>query len=1248
MKNLTQHSLRKVVAVLVGLCSSLLVPAQTVDYAEYFWDEDPGISQATTLTITPGTNVRAEAALTAPATPGAHLLGVRYHGTKGWSPTLLQHITVPIADDASVNRAEYFWDEDPGFGMGTTLSLAPGQTVDTDALLSLSTTLAAGHHQLGLRYQGTNGWSPTMVCEVYKPVTDNVSIETAEYFWDRDPGLGMGASLSLTPGQTVNIDMLLALADTLAAGSHQLGLRYRGTNGWSPTMVCEVYKPRATAAVVASAEYFWNDDPGFGMGTPIQLSPADEISLDDFGVPSYVVHGDAILFIRYRGTNGWSPTMAFPVMVDAEGNYTLNAQAETSMEGRNYQSLDNMMADFCDRGIGGSIVMNVKTTQTDYAFDATDETHLAQIAKAAADLENRSEQHSHETLTFKAAAESGNTLTLTVADANLPTLVGLLAQTRLENVALTINGTAYDFTLATLRYEELCSEDESTPVGLSAISSAVTTVWQAQPHDGSTLSGYAESGVGDLPAMTIMNNGTKADSIAYAVTLKDPNGRQLYTYTYYIKVHARVSHQSFASLTPATGASVDPVVTRLAWSAIGDAVGGYRIAVSERISDNEEAEATETVNAVTKNLYYDIDVRSGYTYTWTVTAIGYCDEMQSPAMTLKGRLLPDLTVTAITLPEAAEAGNLITVTATVKNQGTGATTEGEWTDRLYYVIDSQDFAQAVKAVDVKHTGNLAAEADYTVTFQMQVPYVETGTLRVFVATDAEGKVMETSDDNNRLLSATSATLSPFYMSTADLAVLRQLYNDFGGNQWNGTKWNTASELVANGNWSGVSFDTDGHVSAINLQGRGLNGTLSVATPYIASLTQLTQLNLSRNALTGDPALFLQGVGEQLTSLDLSYNQIDELSAALPQTITALNMSHQHRVYGNSQTTNWPGFGNLADHLLNIGSHVTVDMPAIVGYSHSAQAFGSHPVLQVWKSDLSVRYGQLSWSNTNDDYAYQANSWKQTAQQNEAVVIIPASGLMANSVYPATMHLTRGDANLTGIVDVTDVQRTLNYILNTSNSSTFSLWAANTWTENEAANLINIQDIVCTVNIVLDNQGDGAASRRNASVPEGSASRFVADGLPVSNLFYASGRYIEVEAQDEIAAFYIELRGVKADQVRLLMNSSDWQMQARNTATGVRLLVFSPTGQTLPAGQSQLLRLSANGELADVQAADAMAETVAAGIGNSGTTGIDSVADGADDGSVYDLMGRKVDNHDAKGRKLSKGLYIKNGRKEVRK
>ena len=247
-----------------------------------------------------------------------------------------------------------------------------------------------------------------------------------------------------------------------------------------------------------------------------------------------------------------------------------------------------------------------------------------------------------------------------------------------------------------------------------------------------------------------------------------------------------------------------------------------------------------------------------------------------------------------------------------------------------------------------------------------------------------------------------------------------------------------------------------------------------------------------------------------------------------------------------------------------------------------------------------------------------------------MIVTAYTGSAKSSAFPATFHMVFGDANLSGLVDVNDVQRTLNYVINSNNSSTFSLWAANTWNTDD---IINIQDIVCTVNIVLDNQGEGGAGARQRTRQADAANRF-----------YASGRSICLDAQDEIAAFDLTLNGVSSSQVRLMLNSTDWQMQTRETDSGLRLVVFSPTGQTLPTGTTQVLRMSANGSPVDVQATSARAEELSAYAWSEATRIEGTLLEDADDSPVYDLLGRRVDmNTRAKSGKV----YIKNGKKVMK-
>ena len=1184
----------------------IYVPADeswtNVSRVEYFWDVDPGCGKGSALTVTPGTelNLNNIEISTEGLSTGSHLLGIRAFGGWGWSPTLTQqvYVTPNTPTSTQITFAEYFWDTDPGCGKGTPIiTFTCGEEVNIENLEIPTDGLSMGNHELFIRAFGYAGWTPTIqstVCVL--PDEDDIVVNRAEYFWDVDPGFGEGTSINITQGQEVNIAGIGLSVDGLSIGEHQLFIRYRGPLGWSPTVVTDVINISEADLKVASAEYFWNEDPGFGHGTAIDLTPDETVSLNDFNIPSSAVHGDATLFIRYRGPLGWSPTVAYPVMVDAEGNYTLNATQESSIETRNYQSLTDALYDFTDRGIGSSITLNVSTTNTDYALDATSEQVLAQLAQAAENLEDISDTREHKTIAFTAAENSGNTLTVTTTADGLPTVVSFFAQTKLTNVALTINGTAYDFTPATLRSEEVCAGTATTPVDLTTVSSAITATWTAQPHEGTVLTGFEAQASGSLPAMTISHNGTELDSIAYAVTLT--NGQtQLYAYTYYIYVHPRMADQQLSGLTPVTGSSLDPGEVVMTWNKVDDAIGGYRLTVSSVPSGDTNAEP-EVTNIDTDETSYTITALTGRTYSWTVTAIGFCDEKTSTPMTFSGRLLPDLVVSSITPPEAAEAGNTITVTATISNQGPGTTTEGSWKDRLYYAINTTDFAQAVQAAEVLHEGNIAAAGTYDVTFTMQVPDVDNGTMRFFVITDAVEAVMEADDSNNRTQAAQTATLSPFYMNSADLTALRKLYTDFGGSNWNGTPWNTASELIAAGNWSGVTFDTNGRVTAINLQGRGLTGTLSSETA--PTLPQLTTLNLSRNALKGDPATFITTAGlPLLTSLNLAYNQIDELSAALPLTVS-VDLTYQHRQYGNENVS--VGFDDMTPTTLDIGDNAQPTLPTLFSYNHQSQTFSNPQTLEVKHPSNNTYYGTLTWDGSKGAYVFNGYGNEINLPDGFALRLMTnyTSATSNGSAFPATASVITGDATLDGTVDVNDVERTLLRIIdpNKYGIGTINLWAANTYTADETDMVINIQDIVCSVNLVLESQQSSNPGARAL------ARNFADDGVAdAKNVFYIDGQRLMYDGADEIAAFDLVIEGAAPSQVHLLLDDNDWQMATRKTNTGTRLLVFSMNGATLTAGTTSLLHIDGKAVPVSVQASSPLAKTVDVTLMDTETTGI---------------------------------------------
>jgi len=211
-----------------------------------------------------------------------------------------------LSASAQINRIEYFWDSDPGFGNGSALPIAPGDSVNGVFIFS-TTGLQPGLHTLYIRSRDAQGrWSvfSKKAIRIQQPI---YPIQAAEYFYDTDPGFGNGTPLPFTPPLDSIVLAQSIPTAALAPGLHTLYVRVRDTNGkWS------VFSKRAIHIQqplypIAAAEYFVDTDPGFGNGTPITITPGDSIDVVPSINTSSLTPGIHTVYIRVKSTNGeWS------------------------------------------------------------------------------------------------------------------------------------------------------------------------------------------------------------------------------------------------------------------------------------------------------------------------------------------------------------------------------------------------------------------------------------------------------------------------------------------------------------------------------------------------------------------------------------------------------------------------------------------------------------------------------------------------------------------------------------------------------------------------------------------------------------------------------------------------------------------------------------------------------------------------------------------------------------------------------
>ncbi|NBC58612.1 MAG: hypothetical protein GVY05_10080, partial [Bacteroidetes bacterium] len=313
--------------------------------AEYFTSGsglggDPGYGMATAITLPAGQtdlSITNEAISISGLNNGVNYLYLRTQNANGeWSQTSSKEFSIvndpayPAAPSTPTDivAAEYYFDDDPGFGSGNSISITPGQDVNINNLGLDITGLGQGVHFLFLRTQNADGeWSQTSSRE-FEIVNDPVypsappaptDIVAAEYYFDDDPGFGLGNSISITPGQDISLSNLTLDVSNLGEGVHYVFIRTQNADGaWSQTSSREFEivldydypTPPIASTNIIAAEYFIDDDPGFGLANSIAITPDLDVSLSNISLDiDGLSLGTHTIFLRTQNNDGeWSQT----------------------------------------------------------------------------------------------------------------------------------------------------------------------------------------------------------------------------------------------------------------------------------------------------------------------------------------------------------------------------------------------------------------------------------------------------------------------------------------------------------------------------------------------------------------------------------------------------------------------------------------------------------------------------------------------------------------------------------------------------------------------------------------------------------------------------------------------------------------------------------------------------------------------------------------------------------------------------
>ena len=409
----------------------------------------------------------------------------------------------------------------------------------------------------------------------------------------------------------------------------------------------------------------------------------------------------------------------------------------------------------------------------------------------------------------------------------------------------------------------------------------------------------------------------------------------------------------------------------------------------------------------------------------------------------------------------------------------------------------------------------------------------------------------------------------FQVEPNDLLNLKNLYQATDGANWTHRKWSFLSNGRLESDFPGVTFSSANElgysrVVELDLVKNNMKGDISQLTLYFP---ELTSLNLYYNQLSGDITQMVSQLSK-LTYLDISYNMLTGLTR-LPETVTSLNKGYQFRGDVISEVVD-----KLNAIYITISDKQSVGLPSILSYNLKTNS-NTAPLLYICeRNNVNQYYGLFGPAVSENDFIFKTDwvsiPYTYNYAQDHEIYLRTTDG----TIYPAVLRYVEGDANMSGATDLLDVQTTITEILNPAVINLFNKTAANTY-EDE---LINVQDVVSTVNIVLNRipinigvdlsattEGERMAAMRRAAPVEGGS----------GNWIYTKDERVWIENEAEVGAVEIVLDGLSADEVSLALSRKDFQMGSLNTATGSHHIIYSLTGKTIPTGTTALLRLSSD-------------------------------------------------------------------------
>lgn len=377
-----------------------------------------------------------------------------------------------------------------------------------------------------------------------------------------------------------------------------------------------------------------------------------------------------------------------------------------------------------------------------------------------------------------------------------------------------------------------------------------------------------------------------------------------------------------------------------------------------------------------------------------------------------------------------------------------------------------------------------------------------------------------------------------------------------------------------------------NLRSLNISGNGIYDAVESISYYVLDHPDagfnLLELNISSNQFYGN-------LGEMashfpnLRSLHAEGNCITDISPVISENVWDLNYSNQYIYEAIDFDMSNMYLSDLAWRLPQIlfYDHYNRDYSRRVEFECSP-CYGF--TMQLW---LENGYGGITFPEGQNVY---------TGENGTEFDVCDYSN---NIQFRVRISFTDGDANFNNGLDITDLQAAILYAFGEYDTTqVFNFTGADTYRDYQ----INVQDIVATVNLLLNNSWMyGASGRAHGKQAD------MADANTANAIWIEDGK-IMLSTDTPIAAISIDIEG-SAD-----FDFSKFGMTM--ASKGGRTIAYSLNGGSIPAGISELGTCNPDAQICGVALSDASARPVAIEITSDGATSIESIMN--DNEGLYEV------------------------------